>query len=186
MKTMIRYFSGALLTLVTYSAVGADAHSIRHEIELFLNSSVGNIVMFILMLLFLLWLLLPLAVFGLKSKLNNIIRENENLNRESKELIKLLAEIRDELIALSKQETTKAYSDKPERTSDQDVIKDLIQENDNLTRENKETNKILADIRDILTALSAEETTHDGSEQSERADSDDITLDTYNEIKFDP
>lgn len=182
---MIKYYSGALLSLVTYSAAGADAQSFQDEVELFLTSGVGNIVLFILMLLFLLWLLLPLAVFGLKSKLSKLIQENNKLARDSKETIKILADIRDELAAIRKEETTIVYTNQHERASDEGITKDLIQEN-NLNRESKETNKILTDIRDILAALSAEETTEDYSEQPERADTGDVKLDIYNQIKFDP
>jgi len=182
---MIKVFSGTLLSLVTYSATAADAQSIRHEIELFLTSGLGNIVLIILMFLFMLWLLLPLAVFGLKTKLNNLIRENKILTRESKETIKILADIRDELAAISKEATTIAYTNQAERASDEGITKDLIQAN-NLNQENTETNKILADIRDILAALNTEGTEEDYSKQPERAFSEYTTLDTYNDIKFDP
>jgi len=174
-----------MLTLVTFTTAGADAQSIRHEIELFLTSGVGNIVMIILMLLFLLWLLLPLAVFGLKSKLNALIRENQNLNRESKETIRILSDLRDELTAYNSEETTIAATNQLERASDEDITKDSIQEMKHLARESKEANKILAEIRDILAALNTEGTTEYYSEQPERDGTDDIKPD-YNEIKFDP
>jgi len=183
---MIKYYSGALLSLVTYSAAGADVQSFRDEVELFLTSGVGNIVLFVLTLLLLLWLLLPLAVFGLKSKLSKLIQENNNLARDSKETIKILADIRDELAAIRKEETTIVYTNQHERASDDGITKDLVQENNKLNRESKETNKLLTDIRDILAALSAEETTEDYSEQAERADTEDFKLDIYNEVKFDP
>jgi len=185
MKTMINVLSGLLLTLATYSASAADAQSIRHEIEQFFTSGVGSIVLIILMLLFLLWLLLPLAVFGLKSKLNTLIRENQNLTGDSKETIKILSAIRDELAALSKEVTTITYTDQSESASDEDLATDLIQGNYNLHRDSDETNKILADIRDILAALNAEQAAEDYSEQAERADTDDVKPD-YDEVKFDP
>lgn len=186
MKTKINYFSGALLTLVTYSATAADAHSVRQEIELFFSSDVGNIVLIILMLLFLLWLLLPLAVFGLKRKLNNLIRENKNLTGENKTTNKILAEIRDELAVVNAKENATDYTEQAEKAFDEDIIKELIEENKILTRESKETNKILADIRDELAAISEEEDASDYTEQAKRPVYEGITLDTYNEIKFDP
>ena len=186
MKTKINYLCGALLTLVTYSATAADARSIRQDFELFFSSDVGNIVLIILMLLFLLWLLLPLAVFGLKSKLNNLIRENKNLTGEYKTTNKILAEIRDELAVISAKENTADYTEQPEKAFDEDIIKEIFEENKILIRESKETNKILADIRDELTAISEEENTSDYTEKTEKAVYEGIALDTYNEIKFDP
>ena len=134
MKTMIKLISGVLLTLTTYSAAGADAQGIRHEIELFLTSGVGNIVLIILILLLLLWLLLPLAVFGLKTRLNTLIRENKELTSASKETARTLSDIRDELVALKKEETTIVYTNQPDRPSDEDTTENLMQENNNLNR----------------------------------------------------
>ncbi len=186
MKTKINYFFGVLLTLVTNSATAADVQSIRHEIELFFSSTVGSIVLIILMLLFLLWLLLPLAVFGLKSKLNNLIRENKNLTGENKTTNKILAEIRDELSVISEQDNTADYTEQAEKAFDEDIIKELIEQNKILTRESKETNKILADIRHELAAISEEEDTSDDTEKTKKPVYEGVSLDMYNEIKFDP
>jgi len=140
----------------------------------------------ILMLLFMLWLLLPLAVFGLKSKLNNLIRENKNLTGENKTTNRILAEIRDELSVISEQDNTAEHTEQAEKAFDEDIIKELIEQNKILTRESKETNKILADIRGEIATISEEENTPDYTEQAKRPVYEGITLDTYNEIKFDP
>lgn len=51
--------------------------------------------------------------------------------------------------------------------------------------ENRETNRILADIRGELATLSAEATTEVYAAQPEKADEGKISADLYNEIKFD-
>jgi len=115
---MITYFFGALLASISFSAAGANANSIRHEIEVFFSSGVGSIVFVLLLLLFLLWLLLPLAVFGLKRGLKDVIRESRETNR-------ILADIRDELAALSAEETTQAYTEQSEAVVEKEIAADL-------------------------------------------------------------
>ena len=156
MNQVINFFIGVWLTLVSYSAIAAEAESIRHEIEVFLSSGLGSIVSIILLLLFLLWLLLPLAVFGLKGKLNQLTRETRETN-------KALAEIR---------ETGKAFADS--------------NESNELLAHIDETNKILADIREELSVLNEEEVPLADTEQSRKTVVVEDTADLYDEIKYEP
>jgi hypothetical protein len=117
MNILIKYYFGALLTLVSDRAA-AEAHSIQHEIEVFFSSGVGSIVFIFLLLLLLLLLLLPLAVFGLKRKLKDVIRESQKTN-------KILADIQRELATLSTEETPQAYTEQSERAVGDKVTADL-------------------------------------------------------------
>lgn len=147
MNTAARCVFGAVLALSSYTAAAADAQGIRHEIEVFLSSGVGSIVSIVLLILFMLWLLLPLAVFGLKSRLKALARENRETNR-------MLAEIKDVTMVSSQIE---------------------------------ETNRILADIREELSALSEEEEAPPvKAERSEVNIYEEDTADLYDEIKYDP
>ena len=113
-KYVFRFVSLALFVLISCRAAAAGTDSVRHEIEVFFSTGVGNIVFILLLLLFMLWLLLPLAVFGLKRKLREVIRENRETNR-------LLAEIRDQLTAISEDETMAAYPEQRPKTADQNM-----------------------------------------------------------------
>lgn len=156
MNRMIKYFIVALLMLVSFSAAAADAHSMRHEIAVFLSTGVGSIVSIILLLLFLLWLLLPLAVFGLKSKLKQLTREASETNRT-------LADIKE------------TYKIRAENNETNEILAHI-----------NETNKILADIRDELSVLNEEETPTANTEQSKTTVYEDDEADLYDQIKYDP
>ena len=156
MNKMIKYFIVALLMLVSYSTAAADAESIRHEIEAFLSSGIGSIVSFILLLLFLLWLLLPLAVFGLKSKLKQLTREASETNR-------ILADIKE------------TYKIGAENDETNEILAHI-----------NETNKILADIRDELSVLKEEESPTADTEQSKTTVYEEDAGDLYDQIKYDP
>ncbi len=156
MNNMIKSCFGALLLLASCRVTAADAESVRHEIEVFLSSGVGNVVSFILLLLFLLWLLLPLALFGLKSRL-------KQLTREARETNKALAEIR---------ETNKAFIES--------------NETDEILAHIDKTNRILADIRDELSVLNEEEEPVAEMEPTRKTVVVEDTADLYDEIKYDP
>ena len=156
MNKMIKYFIVALLVLVSYSTAAADTESIQHEIEVFLSTGIGSIVSFILLLIFLLWLLLPLAVFGLKSKLKQLTRETGETNR-------ILADIKE------------TYSIRTENNESNGILAHI-----------NETNKILADIRDELSVLKEEEFSEANSEQSKTTVYEEDAGDLYDQIKYDP
>jgi len=179
MKKTIQYYLVALLAMASFSAAGADADSIQNEIETFFSSGLGSVVFALLLLLALLWLLLPLAVFGLKSKLKYLIEENTKTNR-------ILTELRNGFAALTVEEINASEAELAEISSDEGATNEMMQENADLTREIEETNKLLAEIRDILAALSVEETPEAGTEQAERTAEANITAELYNEVKFDP
>lgn len=120
MRNTSRLYTGALLAQASCSTSAADAYSIRHEIDVFFSSGIGSIVFIVLMLLLLLWLLLPLALFGLKSKIKGLIRENRETNR-------LLTDIRNQLAALSV-EDDEAYADPPQSTANRSSTADLYNE----------------------------------------------------------
>ena len=179
MNKSIQYYLVALLAMASFSAAGADADSIQNEIETFLSSGLGIVVFALLLLLALLWLLLPLAVFGLKGKLKYLIEENTKTNT-------ILTELRNNFTALNVEEINAACAASARRSSDEDANSEMMQDNADLTREREETNKLLAEIRDILAALSEEETPEADSEQTEKTAEADITAELYNELKFDP
>jgi hypothetical protein len=156
MNKMIKYIIVALLVLFSYSTAAADTESIRHEIEVFLSTGIGSIVSFILLFLFMLWLLLPLAVFGIKSKLKQLTRENGETNR-------LLADIKE------------TYSIRIENNESNEILAHI-----------NETNKILADIRDELSVLKEEESPEANSEQSKTTVYEEDAGDLYDQIKYDP
>jgi len=156
MNKMIKYFVVALLTLVSYSTAAADTESIRHEIEVFLSTGIGSIVSIILLLLFLLWLILPLAVFGLKSKLKQLTMEARETNRT-------LVDIKE------------AYKIGAENDETNEILAHI-----------NETNKILADIRDELSVLKEEESPTANAEQSKTTVYEEDAGDLYDQIKYDP
>ena len=158
MNKMNQLIYGALLALPSYRAVAADAESFRHEIEVFFSSGIGNVVSIILLLLFLLWLLLPLAVFGLKSRL-------KKLSAETRETNAVLAEIR---------ETNRILADKPV--------------SDDLLAHIEETNRILADIREELSVLNDDDVPVVEAEQprSKTRVYEDDSAELYEQIKYDP
>lgn len=156
MNKMISYLSMFPLVLASGSTFAADTEHIRHEIEVFLSSGIGSMVSIILLVLFLLWLLLPLAVFGLKTRIKQLSSETRETNRMLAEVVaanKLIATARDpgELVA----------------------------------RVN-ETNNILADIRDTLTVLNEEEIPVDDGELRSRAAPEEKASAYYDEIKYEP
>ena len=179
MNTKIQYYFAALLAIVPFNAAGANAESIHNEIETFFSSGLGSIVFVLLLLLALLWLLLPLAVFGLKNKLKHLIEENTRTNR-------ILTELRKDFAALTVEEINIAETAQAGISPDEGTTNELMQENADLTRKIEETNKLLAEIRDILAVLSAEETPESGIEQTDRAAETKITAELYDEVKFDP
>lgn len=120
MNKLIKYYYGVSLTLVSCNAA-ADTRSIQHELEIFFSSGVGSIVFVLLLLLVLLWLLLPLAVFGLKRRLKDLIRESQETNR-------ILADIRGELAALSAEETAEFYAEQHRNIADEKIPSDLYSE----------------------------------------------------------
>ena len=148
--------TGASLMLMSGGAAAAEAASFREEIEAFLSSGVGTVVSIILFLLFLLWLLLPLAVFGLKTRLREITRETRQANR-----------VLSELQATGRQ------------LAERDEAKLLLVEI-------RACNKILAAIRDELTAISEEEIPETGSDQSSGVKEAESTVELYEQIKYDP
>jgi len=179
MNKTIKYYFAALLAIASFSAAGADADSIQNEIETFFSSGLGSIVFVLLLLLALLWLLLPLAVFGLKSKLKYLIEENTRTNR-------ILTGLRNDFAALTVEGTDTAEPAQAGISSDEGATNELMQEKADLTREIEETNLLLAEIRDILAVLNVEETTEADTEQTERTAEANITAELYNEVKFDP
>jgi hypothetical protein len=153
---MIKYVYGVLLTAVSFGAAAADAESIRHEIEIFLSSGIGGIVSIVLLLLFLMWLVLPLAIFGLKSRVRQLKTEIRESNR-------MLAEI---------MASNKALAD----TRDTGEIRDHIDE----------TNRILADIRDELSVLNDDDEPEVSSERQGSSVREEGATDFYDEIKYEP
>jgi hypothetical protein len=153
---MIKYVYGMLLVAVSFGAAAADAESIRHEIEIFLSSGIGGIVSIVLLLLFLMWLVLPLAIFGLKSRVRQLKTEVRESNR-------MLAEI---------MASNKALAD----TSDTGEIRDHIDE----------TNRILADIRDELSVLNDDDEPGVSSERQGSSVREEGAADYYDEIKYEP
>ena len=153
---MIKYVYGVLLVAVSPGAAAADAESIRHEIEIFLSSGVGGIVSIILLLLFLLWLILPLAVFGLKSKVRRLTSEIRESNR-------MLADI---------MASNKALAE----TSDTGELRDQLEE----------TNRILADIREELSVLNDDDEPEVSPEQQGAVVREEGATDYYDEIKYEP
>ena len=157
MKNMIRYACAMLFASVSCSAAAADAESIRHELEIFLSSGIGSIVSIVLLLLFLMWLVLPLAVFGLKTRIRRLTREVSESNR-------MLADI----LA-----TNKALAENRDAS---DVAAHI-----------EETNRILADIRDELSVLKEEdEPGARVVEQSPVDMPEDSAADYYDKIKYEP
>jgi hypothetical protein len=179
MNKTIQYYLAALLAMASFSVAGANADSVQNEIETFFSSGLGIIVFVLLLLLALLWLLLPLAVFGLKSKLKYLIEENTKTNR-------ILTELRNDFAALTVEEINTAEPAEAKISSDEGTTSELIQKNAGLTREIEETNKLLAEIRDILAVLSVEETSDADISQAERTAEANITAELYDEVKFDP
>ena len=179
MNKSIQYYLAALLAMASFSAAGADAESIQSEIETFLSSGLGIVVFALLLLLALLWLLLPLAVFGLKGKLKYLIEENTKTNR-------ILTGLRNDFTALNVEEINAVCAASARRSSDEDATSEMMQDNADLIREREETNKLLAEIRDILAALSVEETPEADTGQTERTAEANITAELYKEVKFDP
>ena len=179
MNKSIQHSLVALLAMASFSAAGADAESIQNEIGTFFSSGLGSVVFALLLLLALLWLLLPLAVYGLKSKLKYLIEQNTKTNR-------ILTGLRNDFTALNVGEINAACAASASRSSDEDATSEMMQDNADLTRERAETNKLLAEIRDILAALSVEETPEAYTEQTKRTAEADITAELYNELKFDP
>lgn len=179
MNKSIQYSLVALLVIASFSAAGADAESIQNEIGTFFSSGLGSVVFALLLLLALLWLLLPLAVFGLKRKLKYLIEENTKTNR-------ILTGLRNDFTALTVEEINTADTAQAERSSDVDASNELMQKYDDLARVSEETNKLLAEIRDILAALSVEETPEADTGQTERTAEANITAELYKEVKFDP
>lgn len=100
-KNVIKLYSGVVLCLDSAKAVAAEPSSIQHDIEVFFSSGAGMIILILLLFLLLLWLLLPLAVFGLKSRLKEIVREQQETNR-------MLSDIKNELAAVSEDDTQQA------------------------------------------------------------------------------
>ncbi len=179
MKKPVQYYLVALLVIVSCNAAGADADSIQNEIETFFSSGLGIVVFVLLLFLALLWLLLPLAVFGLKSKLKYLIEENTRTNR-------ILTELRNDFAALTVEEINTAEPAQVGTGSDEDASSESMQQDADLTREIEETNKLLAEIRDILAVLNEEETPEADTGQIERTAEADITAELYDEVKFDP
>ncbi|MBT8438440.1 MAG: hypothetical protein KJO91_01850 [Gammaproteobacteria bacterium] len=120
MMYIFRFSAAILLTLLSHAA-GADTHSIQHEIEVFLSTGVGTFVFILLSLLFLLWLLLPLAVFGLKSRLKTLIRESRETNS-------ILADIRNELAAIEAENSDMDTNVSPAKTTDRQNPQELYEE----------------------------------------------------------
>ena len=87
---MTKYFVTACLLLATSRVIAADAYTLRNDAVYFFSTGGGVVVLIFLILVFILWFLLPFAVFGVKGKLNNIIDEAKKTNR-------LLNEIKEEL-----------------------------------------------------------------------------------------
>jgi len=158
MNKTINYISVVLLLPVSFRAVAAEPESIRHEIEVFLSSGIGSVVSIILLILLLLWLLLPLAVFGLKSKLNRLTSETREANRK-------LAAI---------METNRMLAD----TNDAGEILGHI----------NETNSILADIREELSVLNEADPEEDETEQGKTTvyEEQGDSVELYDQIKYDP
>ena len=156
MKYLNRYATGMLLLLGPCCALASNIESMRREVETFFSTGVGNIVSIVLLLLLLLWLLLPLAIFGLKSRVRQLARETRESNR-------MLADI---------VESNKMLTD----TNDASEILAHI----------NETNKILADIRDELSVLNEEEELEISVEKPKTRVREEETAAYYDEVKYDP
>ncbi len=157
MNKIYKVIAIAGLASFSFTAVAADPQSIRQEIEVFLSSGIGNIVSIILLLLFMLWLLLPLAIFGLKSKLNRLRSETRETNR-------MLADI---------VESNRVLAD----TNDASEILGHI----------NETNRLLAEIRDELSVLKEEDVpVADEPPLSKSTVYETGSADYYDEIKYEP
>ncbi len=156
MNNAIQTALGAWLVTTPGVAAAAEAESIRQEIEVFFSSGIGTVVSIILLFLLLLWLLLPLAVFGLKTRLREIARETRQANST-------LAELKD---------TGKALSAANDMAS--------------LLAEIKAANSILAEIRDELTAIGDEAAEETAQDRPGRQEATENPAELYREIKFDP
>ena len=157
MNNIFRGIAIAWLAAFSFTAIAEEAESIRQEIEVFLSSGIGNVVSIILLLLFMLWLLLPLAIFGLKSKLNKLRSETRETNR-------MLADI---------VESNRVLAD----TNDASEILGHI----------SETNKLLAEIRDELSVLNDEEAPVTSESSSSKSTVYETgSADYYDEIKYEP
>jgi hypothetical protein len=178
MHKTIQYYFAALLAIASFSAAGANTENIQNEIETFFSSGLGSIVFALLLFLALLWLLLPLAIFGLKRKLKFLIEENIKTNR-------ILTELRNDFAALTVEEINAVEPAQAGISADESATNELMPENVDLVRESEETNKLLAEIRDILAVLSVEETPEADTEQAERTAEAEITAELYDEVKFD-
>ena len=156
MNNAIQTAFGTWLVLAPGAAAAAQAESIRHEIEVFFSSGIGTVVSIILFFLLLLWLLLPLAVFGLKSRLREIARESSQANSA-------LAELKETVKALG------AANDTPM-----------------LLAEIKESNRLLAEIRDELAAIGDEAVQNVEQDRASGQDEPENPTEFYREIRFDP
>lgn len=179
MHNKIRFITLALPALVSFGVMAADGQDIQAEAQLFFSSDVGRIVSVILLLLLLLWLILPLAVFGIKRKLNNLIRQNTESN-------KLLAEIKGQVDSFSLEDNT---VDEPElviNTADEHLSEELVDEMNRLSEESRETNRLLTEIRDVLAALNTDEASESERVLPDNMFEKDNGPAQYDEIKFDP
>jgi hypothetical protein len=113
-KYVFRFLTVSLLVLISSRAVFAGTDSFRHDIEVFFSTGMGNIVFILLLLLIMLWLLLPLAVFGQKRKMREIIRQTRKTNR-------LLTKIREQLRAISEDETMEPDTEQAQKSADPDM-----------------------------------------------------------------
>jgi predicted PurR-regulated permease PerM len=120
-KNVIKFYCGVLLSLVSANAAAAESSRIQHDIEVFLSSGAGMIVLILLLFLLLLWLLLPLAVFGLKSRLKEIVQEQKETNR-------MLSDIKNELAAVNEEDAQQADIGNYQRPGNESPTMDTYKE----------------------------------------------------------
>lgn len=111
----------ALLALSNMTAASAASQGMRREIEIFLSTGFGNLVFIIVAILLLLWLLLPLAVFGLKAKLKTVINETRETNR-------LLTDIKNELAMIDAEATSTEDAEPHGKIDHKNATEDLYEE----------------------------------------------------------
>lgn len=101
---MTKSFIIACLLLISSRAIGADFYTIRENFESFFSTGIGIAVLAFLISVFILWFLLPFAVFGSKNRLNQIIEEAKETNY-------LLNEIKDELVKNRTKESSEKHQE---------------------------------------------------------------------------
>ena len=117
----MKYYLGLTTSLFGCYSTNATAHNLQQDIDLFFSTAFGNIVFFALLILLMLWLLLPLAVFGLKRKIRILIRQSSETNA-------LLAGIKNELAGLNAVDIEEEYGEPADKARAQQDTIDLYEQ----------------------------------------------------------